>query len=53
MDDGGFTGNGLNLYTNAFILEELHLLIKALDQNLGLKGTLNKTSINNQDTLYI
>jgi hypothetical protein len=31
MDDGSFTGNGLKLHTNAFTLEELNLLIEALN----------------------
>jgi hypothetical protein len=48
MDDGGFTGNGLKLYTNAFKIEDLNLLIEALDKNFGLKATINKTSIKNQ-----
>jgi hypothetical protein len=41
------------LYTNAFKIEELNLLIEALDKNFGLKATINKTSIDNQHTLYI
>lgn len=32
MDDGGFTGTGLKLYTNAFSQEELNLLVEALDK---------------------
>lgn len=44
MDDGGFTGSGLKLYTNAFKVEDLNLLIDALDKNFGLKVTINKTS---------
>lgn len=32
MDDGGFTGSGLNLYTNAFSSNELDLFIDALDK---------------------
>jgi hypothetical protein len=35
MDDGSFTGSGLKLHTNAFSLEELNLLIKALDKNFS------------------
>ena len=53
MDDGGFTGNGLKLYTNAFKIEDINLLKKALKINFGLIATINKTSINNQYTLYI
>jgi len=53
MDDGGFTGNGLKLYTNAFKIEDLNLLVKALKINFGLIATINKTSINNQYTLYL
>lgn len=52
MDDGGFTGNGLKLYTNAFQIEELSLLIEALKTNFSLIATINKTSIANQYTLY-
>ena len=32
MDDGGFTGSGLKLYTNAFSLDDLNLLVDALDK---------------------
>ena len=53
MDDGGFTGSGLKLYTNAFKIEDLNLLIEALKINFGLIATINKTFINNQFTLYI
>jgi hypothetical protein len=53
MDDGGFTGTGLKLYTNAYKFEDLNLLIEALDKNLGLKATIHKTSIDKQHTLYI
>lgn len=51
MDDGGFTGTGIKLYTNAFKLEDIYLLIDALD--FGLKATINKTSIDKQYTIYI
>jgi len=37
MDDGSFTGSGLKLHTNAFNLEELNLLIEALDKIFILK----------------
>jgi hypothetical protein len=53
MDDGGFTGSGLKLYTNAFQIEELFLLIGALKINFSLIATINKTSIPNQYTLYL
>lgn len=53
MDDGGFTGNGLKLYTNAFTIEDLNLLVDALNRNFTLKATINKTPIENQYTLYI
>lgn len=35
MDDGSFTGSGLKLHTNAFCMEELNLLNKALDKNFS------------------
>jgi hypothetical protein len=53
MDDGGFTGSGLKLHTNAFKFEDINLLIVALDKNLSIKASINKTSINNQFTIYI
>lgn len=53
MDDGGFTGNGLKLYTNAYTLEDLSLLIEALNKNFQIKATIHKSSIENQYTLYI
>ena len=53
MDDGGFTGAGIKLYTNSFSLEELNLLIKALDKNFSIKASIHKTSIKNQETIYI
>ena len=53
MDDGGFTRNGLKLYTNAYTLKEIEILIKAIDKNFSIKASVNKTSIENQYTLYI
>lgn len=53
MDDGGFTGNGLKLYTNAYNLEEINILIQALNKNFSLKASVNKTSIKDQYTIYI
>jgi hypothetical protein len=54
MDDGSFTGSGLKLHTNAFCMEELNLLIKALDKNFSIKATI---SISNREksqyNLYI
>lgn len=54
MDDGSFTGSGLKLHTNAFCMEELNLLIKALSQNFSIKATI---SISNREksqyNLYI
>ena len=53
IDDGGFTGSGLKLYTNAFSEDELNLLIKALEKNFSIKASIHKSSIDNQKTLYI
>jgi len=62
MDDGSFTGSGLKLHTNAFTLEELNLLIDALNNFknlLNFKNLFAKASINiskrekAQYTLYI
>lgn len=50
MDDGGFTGSGLKLHTNAFTEVELELLVSALDKNFSIKATLNKSSIAGQQT---
>ena len=52
MDDGGFTGSGLKLHTDAFKVEDIKLLIGALDKNFSIKASINKTSINNQFTIY-
>ena len=38
MDDGGFTGTGLRLYTNAFNQKELNLLVEALDTKIIYKS---------------
>jgi len=56
MDDGSFTGSGLRLNTHSFSLEELNLLIKALDTNFSfaLKATINSfNKEKSQYTLYI
>ena len=53
MDDGGFTGAGLKLFTNAFSKNELKLLVEALDKNFSIKASIHKSSIENQGTLYI
>jgi hypothetical protein len=52
MDDGSFTGSGLS--TNAFSLEELNLLIEALDNNFSIKATINiSNKEKSQYNLYI
>ena len=53
MDDGSFTGSGLKLHTDAFKVEDINLLIEALDKNFSIKASINKTSIKNQFTIYI
>jgi hypothetical protein len=54
MDDGSFTGSGLKLHTNAFTLEELNLLIEALNKNFSIKATINISKREKaQYTLYI
>jgi len=54
MDDGSFTGSGLKLHTNAFTLEELNLLIEALNKNFSIKATINISNREKaQYTLYI
>jgi len=52
MGDGNYTGNGLKLNTNAFKVEEVFLLIDALEKNFSLKASINKTSIKDQFTIY-
>jgi hypothetical protein len=54
MDDGSFTGSGLKLHTNAFTLEELNLLIEALNKNFSIRATINISKREKaQYTLYI
>jgi len=54
MDDGSFTGSGLKLHTNAFSLEELNLLVEALDKNFSIKASLNVSNREkSQFSLYI
>ena len=53
MDDGGFTGTGLKIYTNAFSQDELNLLVEALDKKFSIKASIHKSSIENQRTIYI
>ena len=54
MDLGSFTGSGLKLHTNAFTLEELNLLIEALNKNFSIKATINISKREKaQYTLYI
>jgi hypothetical protein len=54
MDDGGFTGSGLKLSTNAYSLQEVNLLIAALDKNFSIKATINiGNREKSQYTLYI
>jgi LAGLIDADG DNA endonuclease family len=54
MDDGSFTGSGLKLHTNAFSLEELNLLIQALDKNFSIKASVNVSNREkSQFSLYI
>ena len=54
MDDGSFTGSGLKLHTNAFSLEELNLLIKALNKNFSIKASISVSNREkSQYNLYI
>lgn len=54
MDDGSFTGSGIKLHTNAFTLEELNLLIEALNKNFSIKASINVSNKEkSQYTLYI
>ena len=56
MDDGSFTGYGLKLHTNAFSLEELNLLVEALDKNFSIKASVNvsnREKSQSQYSLYI
>ena len=52
-EDGGGTAGAPKLYTNAFSKDELNLLVEALDKNFSIKATINKSSIENLQTLYI
>lgn len=49
----GGTAGAPKLYTNAFSKDELNLLVEALDKNFSIKATINKSSIENLQTLYI
>jgi hypothetical protein len=54
MDDGTFTGSGLRLNTQSFSLEELNLLLKALDTNFSIKASINiYNKKKSQYTIYI
>ena len=53
IDDGGYTGSGLKLYTNAFNLEDLNLLVEAINKNFSIRVRIHKSSIKDQYTLYI
>ena len=53
MDDGGFTGSGLKIYTNAFSQDELKFLVEALDTKFSIEASVHKSSIENQWTIYI
>nr|WDS46459.1 LAGLIDADG homing endonuclease [Cyathus striatus] len=54
MDDGSFTGSGLKLHTNAFLIEELNLLVEAMEKNFGLIVTIQVSNREKlQNTLYI
>lgn len=44
---------GLKLYTNAFKLEDLNLLVDAINKNFTISVTIHKSSIEHQYTLYI
>lgn len=54
MDDGAYTGSGLRLSTDAFSDKDLNLLIKGLDQKLGIKANKHiHNKAKGQYTLYI
>lgn len=41
MVDSSYTGSGLRLNTHSFSLEELNLLIQALDINFSMNALIN------------
>jgi LAGLIDADG DNA endonuclease family len=45
MDDGTYTGAGIKLYTNAYTLEEVKLLITALKKNFNINSTIHNDNI--------
>ena len=49
----GLQETGLKLYTNAFIPDELNLVLEALYKNFSLKPSIHKSFIENQRSLYI
>ena len=53
IDDGSFTGSGLKLHTNVFKLEELKLLVEALEKILLRKLQLLSLIEKNNSIIYI
>jgi hypothetical protein len=55
MDDGGWTGYGVRISTNAFSYEEIVILSEILDRKFELKCSIQKLSKpknNNENLIY-
>jgi ubiquinol-cytochrome c reductase cytochrome b subunit len=53
MDDGSKVSKGLKLSCNAFTYSECVLLVKVLNDNFGLKSTVQSAGADNQYHIYI
>ena len=53
MDDGTKVSKGLKLCTNSFTYSDCLLLVKALNDNFGLKSSIQSAGAHNQHIIYI
>lgn len=53
MDDGGKVGKGLKFSTNSFSYKDCLKLVSALDENFGIKSSIQSAGAGNQYIIYV
>jgi hypothetical protein len=53
MDDGGKVGKGLKFSTNSFSYKDYLKLVNALDENFGIKSSIQSAGAGNKYIIYV
>jgi len=53
MDDGAKVGKALKFSTNSFTYQDCFKLVNALNDNFGIKATIQSAGAENQYIIYV